>query len=103
MWSVVHAELEGRGAGHVVCVTGGSSEKKKTVINADCRSGTIKVEKDSKGRREKENFLVSWTVPEERITHLKREDRSHVTKRHVAMRDRVGTLCGNSPSHYFFI
>ena len=56
MRSVVHAELEGRGAGHVVCITGGPSEKKKTVINADCRSGTIKVEKDSNSRREKKLF-----------------------------------------------
>ena len=56
MRSVVHAELEGRGAGHVVCVTGGSSEKKKTLINADCRSGTIKVEKDSKAEEKKKTF-----------------------------------------------
>ena len=28
------------------------------VINADCRSGTVKVEKDSKGKREKENYFL---------------------------------------------
>lgn len=76
-------------------------KEENLVINADCRSGTTKVEKDSKGRREKGNFLVSWTMPEERIIQMMREDRSHVTKRHVAVRGRVGTLCGNSPSHYF--
>ena len=99
--SVLPAEREARGAGNAVRNRWAFWKEENLVINADCGSWITKVEKDSKGRREKENFSISWTVPEERIMHLMREDRSHVTKRHVAMRDWVGPTRGNSPSHYF--
>ena len=63
MQSVAHAELEGDRY-----ISAGCSLHNRLVfwkegnffINADRRSETVKVEKDSKGKREKENcFLIS--------------------------------------------